>query len=465
MNAEIINIGDELLIGQVVNTNCSYMAKVLNASGINVNYISVISDNKNDIAQSVLLALQRSDSVLITGGLGPTKDDVTKHCLNELFGGRLIEDKQVSEHVRKFFEARNLPYTDTNRSQAFVPDCCQVIFNSVGTAPGMVFNSKDCRQFNNSCGKQSIGKLVISMPGVPFEMQKMMNSVTKILLEHYKPQTIIHRTVSVSGIGESFLSDRLEEFEMYIQHLNGRQVTTDNGRIKSEGSKIESKSSNVGLDSDKNLPHYSLAYLPEAGIIKLRLSVHRGQVVQQEFDMLFNRLKEEIKEFIIGEEDQDIATVLGRELKTLGRTLATAESCTGGNIAHRITLVAGASSYFKGAVVSYCNEIKNRVLCVNQSTLDDFGAVSMQTAKEMSENVLRLYDTDYAISATGLAGPDSDGTDNEIGTVYIGIASKNGETIVKKTCYKTTRANFIDRVTNFALFELLKKIQNSDKEI
>lgn len=416
MNIEIINIGDELLIGQVINTNCSYIAKMLNNVGINVKYISVINDNSEEIKKSVNLALNRADGVIITGGLGPTKDDMTKYCLNEMFGGKLVEKKQVNQHVKKFFEARNLPYTNTNHSQAMVSDCCQIIFNPVGTAPGMVFNS------NN--------KLVISMPGVPFEMERMMNSVVPILLEHYKPETIIHKSVLLSGISESFLSDRLCGVENHLKQINASQ----------------------------NEMQYSLAYLPSAGTIKLRLSLHGGerQKAQEEFDLLYCQLKKEIEELIISEDDKNIAQIIGEILKSRKQTLSVAESCTGGNISHTITLNSGASSYFKGGVVSYCNEIKTNVLQVKQQTLDCFTAVSEQTAKEMAEGVLKLYDTDFAISTTGLAGPDSDGTNAEIGMVYIGIAAKNRDTIVKKTCFKTSRTNFIDRVTNLALFSLLE---------
>ncbi|MGP1514356.1 MAG: CinA family nicotinamide mononucleotide deamidase-related protein [Bacteroidales bacterium] len=419
MNVEIINIGDELLIGQVVNTNASYIAKILNSVGIAVKYITVISDDTEQIRQSVIEALNRVDCVLITGGLGPTKDDVTKYCLNELFGGKLVENRNVSKHIKKIFEIRNLPYTNTNRSQSFIPDCCKVIFNSIGTAPGMVFN-KD-------------GKLVVCMPGVPFEMEQMMEEVVPMLLQKYKTEPIIHRTIMLTGISESFLSDKLGRFEKYLVELNRRRKDC----------------------------RYTLAYLPCSGIMKLRFSVYgaNGTEVQREYDRAYKRLRDEIREYIIANEDKDIAQILGDRLISLHQTLAIAESCTGGNIAHQITLSPGASLYFKGGVVSYCNEAKIKVLGIEQKILNSLGAVNENVAKQMAEGVLHLYDTDFAISTTGIAGPETDGSLTQVGTVYIAIASQNKATVVERFCLPTNRSNFIDCVTNIALSILLKKIQ------
>lgn len=418
MNIEIINIGDELLIGQVVNTNCSYMAKVLNNNGMNVSFVSTINDNPTKIEESVLLALQRTDCVLITGGLGPTKDDMTKHCLCKMFGGKLILNEQVSKHVEQFFLSRNLPYTDTNKEQALVPDCCQVIFNPIGTAPGMVFEK------NN--------KLVISMPGVPFEMQNMMNDVIPILIDHYKTETIIHHSIMVAGISESFLSDRLEQFE-------------------------------ASLDKKD----YSLAYLPKGGIITLRLSYHSHSKLskeenakkKEEFNQKYQSLKLYISEYLVSEDDKTIAAVVGEQLLKKHLTLSTAESCTGGNIAHQLTLISGASAYFKGSIVSYCNEIKHKILGVKQETLDTYSAVSEQTAKEMALGAIKTLNTDYSIATTGLAGPNGDGSATEVGTVYIAIANSNGDVAVHKTIYHTSRENFIDRTTNQALFFLLEVLR------
>ncbi|MBO6117280.1 MAG: CinA family nicotinamide mononucleotide deamidase-related protein [Bacteroidales bacterium] len=436
MNVEIINIGDELLIGQVVNTNSAYMSKVLNDAGIEVKYVTVIGDNPDMIKESIVTALQRTDGVLITGGLGPTKDDMTKNCLNEMFGGTMVKNTQVDQHLQKYFLSRNLPYTSTNQSQALVPDCCQVIFNNVGTAPGMVFNSKSLNQSVISVAEaEDKGKLIISMPGVPFEMKEMMQRVTEILQKHYSVEAVVHKTLSVGGIGESFLSDKLEEFERRMAEINA---------------------------NDKSVC-FKLAYLPDAGIIKLRLSAYgkENKKTEEKAEELFNSLKLILEDYLIACGEDNIAYVIGEELKSRHQTVATAESCTGGNIAHVITSNPGASSYFKGSVVSYCNEIKSIVLNVKKETLDIYGAVSADTAKQMATGALQLLNTDYAVAATGLAGPDTDGSDNETGTVYIAIAQKNKDVTVFKNCYKTTRQNFIDRTTHFALFELLKIIRKN----
>ncbi|MBQ9253381.1 MAG: CinA family nicotinamide mononucleotide deamidase-related protein [Bacteroidales bacterium] len=433
MNVEIINIGDELLIGQVVNTNCSYMSKKLEEFGIKTKYVTVIEDNSEDIKQSILLALQRADCVLITGGLGPTKDDVTKYCLNELFGGNLVENKQVSLHVQQIFEKRGLPYTETNHSQAFVPDCCEVIFNEVGTAPGMIFNTNNS---NLSPNLRNTNKLVISMPGVPFEMEKMMEKVIPILIKHYKPETIIHKHLLLSGIGESFLSDKLVPFEKEIQKLN----------------------------SSENQQHFTLAYLPNGGLIKLRLSVYCGEFEKSNkiINQLYTDLKSRTKEFIISDNDKNIAQVIGELLLSKNQTLTTAESCTGGNIAHQITINSGASSYFKGSVVSYCNEIKNTVLQVPNYMLEEFGAVSEQTVIQMCKGALKLMNTDYAVSVSGLAGPNGDGTPTPVGTVCVCVMNKKGKYLTNNSCYNTTRQNFIDRATNLALFQLLTLLREDN---
>ena len=418
MDTEIINIGDELLIGQVINTNASFISKKLNAIGANIKYITTIGDDEKIIQQSLDIALKRADCVIITGGLGPTKDDMTKHTLNKIFGGKLIENKEVTKHVKHFFEVRNLLFTETNHSQSFVPDCCQIIFNFIGTAPGMVFEKDN--------------KLIFSLPGVPYEMQNMMEEVCKIILQHYSIETIIHKTLVVSGIAESFLSDKLEEFEKNIYSIN--------------------KNSNT---------HYSLAYLPNAGLIKLRISAKGGDKdnAKKQVDDFANKLRNILEDKIIGQDEDNLACVIGRLLKEKNLTLSTAESCTGGNIAHEITLVSGASEYFKGSVVSYCNEIKNKVLQVNEKDLKTYGTVSETIAKQMAINACKNMNTDYAIATTGLAGPNGDGTNIPIGTVYIAVANKKGDVRVEKSCFLTSRANFIDRTTNQALFLLLKLLQ------
>lgn len=412
MKVEIINIGDELLIGQVVNTNCSYMSKLLNRNGFLVSRVSVVADDKQAIKDILSEAMQRVDIVLLTGGLGPTKDDITKVCLTEIFGGELKENAAISRHVEHFFASRNLPYTSTNRSQAFIPTSCTPIFNSVGTAPGMLFE-KD-------------GKTVISMPGVPFEMQNMMNDVLDLLLKRYNPQTIIDKNLVVAGISESFLSDKLEGFE---KTLNKERV--------------------------------SLAYLPNGGMIRLRLSLHGGE--RKDGERIMNKLIEELKsivgEFLVGEDDDNLATIINKVLIGKQSTLAVAESCTGGNLAHQITLVSGASNCFKGGIVAYNNDIKHSVLGVEEEILNKYHAVSKETVIAMAKGTLQLMNSDYAIATSGLAGPNSDGTDVPVGTIWLCAMKKNGEYKTHTTCYHTTRENFVDRVTNDAFFLLLNLIK------
>lgn len=412
MKVEIINIGDELLIGQVVNTNCSYISKLLNRNGFLVSRVSVVADDKQAIKDILSEAMQRVDIVLLTGGLGPTKDDITKVCLTEIFGGELKENAAISRHVEHFFASRNLPYTSTNRSQAFIPTSCTPIFNSVGTAPGMLFE-KD-------------GKAVISMPGVPFEMQNMMNDVLDLLLKRYNPQTIIDKNLVVAGISESFLSDKLEGFE---KGLNKERV--------------------------------SLAYLPSGGMIRLRLSLHGGEREEGEGTMhkLIEELKSIVGEYLVGEDDDNLSTIINKVLLQEKSTLAVAESCTGGNLAHQITLVSGASNCFKGGVVAYNNDIKHSVLGVEEETLNRYHAVSKQTVIAMAKGTLQLMDSDYAIATSGLAGPNSDGTNVPVGTIWLCAMKKNGEYKTHTTCYHTTRENFIDRVTNDAFFLLLNLIK------
>lgn len=412
MKVEIINIGDELLIGQVVNTNCSYMSKLLNRNGFLVSRVSVVADDKQAIKDILSEAMQRVDIVLLTGGLGPTKDDITKVCLTEIFGGELKENAAISRHVEHFFASRNLPYTSTNRSQAFIPTSCTPIFNSVGTAPGMLFE-KD-------------GKTVISMPGVPFEMQNMMNDVLDLLLKRYNPQTIIDKNLVVAGISESFLSDKLEGFE---KGLNKERV--------------------------------SLAYLPSGGMIRLRLSLHGGERKEGEGTMhkLIEELKSIVGEYLVGEDDDNLSTIINKVLLQEKSTLAVAESCTGGNLAHQITLVSGASNCFKGGVVAYNNDIKHSVLGVEEETLNRYHAVSKQTVIAMAKGTLQLMNSDYAIATSGLAGPNSDGTNVPVGTIWLCVMNKKGEYKTHTTCYHTTRENFVDRVTNDAFFLLLNLIK------
>ncbi|MFA6200041.1 MAG: competence/damage-inducible protein A [Bacteroidales bacterium] len=412
MNIEIISIGDELLIGQVVNTNASFMAQELNKVGLNVNRITTIADDAQEIESSVLVALNNSDCVLITGGLGPTKDDITKYTLAKLFDSNMIENKDVLENIRNIFNHRNYILTPTNRLQAQVPEKCKVIENLVGTAPGMCFEKDN--------------KLVVSMPGVPFEMKEMMTKhVIPILLSHYKPSAIFHKTIITQGVGESFLSDMIEEFEVA-------------------------------------LPKYiKLAYLPAPNMLRLRLSA-RGEdqkAIKQELDNQVNKLMPLIEDYFIGFDEGDLSLLLAKLLLEKGKTLATAESCTGGNIAHCITINAGSSNYFKGSVVAYLNETKINVLGVDEEAIKTNGAVSEQVAKQMAIGALKKMKTDYAIATTGIAGPTGGSEEKPIGTVWIAIANNKGECIASKHNFFSSRENFINRTTNECFAMLIRLIK------
>lgn len=407
---EIINIGDELLIGQVVNTNAADMAKMLNKAGFDVRKTSVIGDEAEIIRSSLQSAMQRAAVVLITGGLGPTKDDITKKVLAEEFDSSLIMNEQVRVHVERYFASKGLPFTPTNAEQALVPDKCLVVFNSVGTAPGMCFEKN--------------GKLVFSMPGVPFEMRTMMPEVIEIMKQHFKSEAVEYKTLLVSGIGESFLSDKLEGFEA-------------------------------------NLPKgISLAYLPKGGTIRLRLTA-KGADRNKVTDMLGKQtelLLASVKDYFMGFECDNLAETLGERLSENGKTVATAESCTGGNIAHLITLVAGSSRYYKGSVVSYANEVKEKVLGVRAGDLQQYGAVSEEVVKQMAEGVKRLLKTDYAIATSGIAGPSGGSDEKPVGTVWIAVAGERG-CVAEKFLFNTTRDNFIERTSNQAILMLLHQMR------
>lgn len=407
---EIINIGDELLIGQVVNTNAADMAKMLNKAGFDVRKTSVIGDEAEIIRSSLQSAMQRAAVVLITGGLGPTKDDITKKVLAEEFDSSLIMNEQVRVHVERYFASKGLPFTPTNAEQALVPDKCRVVFNSVGTAPGMCFEKN--------------GKLVFSMPGVPFEMRTMMPEVIEIMKQHFKSEAVEYKTLLVSGIGESFLSDKLEGFEA-------------------------------------NLPKgISLAYLPKGGTIRLRLTA-KGADRNKVTDMLDKQtelLLASVKDYFMGFECDNLAETLGERLSENGKTVATAESCTGGNIAHLITLVAGSSRYYKGSVVSYANEVKEKVLGVRAGDLQQYGAVSEEVVKQMAEGVKKLLKTDYAIATSGIAGPSGGSDEKPVGTVWIAVAGERG-CVAEKFLFNTTRDNFIERTSNQAILMLLHQMR------
>jgi len=379
MTAEIISIGDELLIGQVVNTNASWISAELNKSGISVSRITAIGDNAEDINQALRTACEKNDIVLLTGGLGPTKDDKTKKILAAYFDSGMIFHEPTFERIKKLFKARNFDLTAINRQQAEIPEKCTPLPNVNGTAPGMWFEKN--------------GKVIVSMPGVPFEMQPMVtNEVIPRLQKKYKLPFIYHKTIMTHGMPESKLAERIKEIE-------------------------------------NNLPeHIKLAYLPQPGIVRLRLSASGPdkKKLEKEVNDYCRKFLEVIPELIFGYDDITLEEVVGQLLKEKNLTVSTAESCTGGYLAHLITSIPGSSEYYKGSVISYANEVKMQELHVSQADLDTHGAVSRQVVEQMAAGVRKKLGTDYSLSTSGIAGPDGGTEEKPVGTVWIALAGPNG---------------------------------------
>lgn len=404
MQVTIINIGDELLIGQVVNTNASTMSRMLTAAGMDVKKTLVVGDMYSDIWVAVDEALRDSDAVLVTGGLGPTKDDITKKLLCEYFDSELVESQMALDNVRRIFESRGYELTPVNRAQALVPKCCEVLNNDLGTAPCMWFSQES--------------KVLVSLPGVPFEMEWLMrNRVLPKLQETFKTDIITTKNILVQGIGESFLSDLIEPWELSLPE------------------------------------NIKLAYLPVAGLTKLRLTVHGS------YDpTILKGLYDLAGKYIVGEDCETLDELVHKTLTGRGLTLATAESCTGGNIARLLTAQAGASAYFKGGVVAYSNEVKECALGVKHSTLEAHGAVSEATVREMAEGVRTRLGADLAIATTGVAGPDGGTKEKPVGTVWIAVADATHTEAKLLQFGANRRQQNIDRSTNQAFAMLIRLI-------
>ena len=421
MKASIINIGDELLIGQVVNTNATYMSRALTASGISVIEVCTIGDAGDTIKESVRRCMEQSDVVLMTGGLGPTKDDITKETLCRMFGSELYENAEALANIERIFAQRGFPMTETNRRQAWVPRCCEMINNDLGTAPCMWFNVNGLQA--SPAHPSHTPQVLVSLPGVPFEMEYLIDKkIIPLLQERFNLGTIVCKNLLVQGIGESFLSDRLEEVEASLP------------------------------------PHIKLAYLPQAGMIKLRITgvcPDGSSNLTKEVEQVSEQIRAAAGDFIIGEDHESLAEEVACCMKHKGLTLASAESCTGGQIAARLTALPGASDYFKGGIVSYCNEAKAGILGVNQSTLDTHTAVSEETVKEMAEGARRRLNSDYSVATTGVAGPSGGSDNTPVGTVWMAVATPE-KTITKKMRYNGRRQQVIDRAVNEVLAMLLR---------
>ena len=411
MNVTIVNIGDELLLGQVVNSNASTMGHMLTENGMEVVRTVVVGDDRRAIWQAIDSAMHKSDAVLVTGGLGPTKDDITKKLLCDYFHSELVESDVALDNVKRIFAVRGFELTPVNRAQALVPKCCQVLNNDVGTAPCMWFERE--------------GRVLVSLPGVPHEMEWLMqNRVLPKLKQTFHTDHIINKNILTQGIGESFLSDLIEPWELALPKC------------------------------------IRLAYLPVAGMTKLRLTARGAQAdgLHEAIDHAVKGLYQVAGQYIVGEDCETLAELVHKTLTERGLTLATAESCTGGTVASQLTAQAGASSYFRGGVVAYSNYVKEQALGVQHSTLLAHGAVSEETAREMAEGVRTRLGADLAIATTGIAGPDGGTPEKPVGTVWIAVADASHTVAQLLSFPGRRRQQNIDRTVNQAFSMLIHMI-------
>ncbi len=410
MQATIITIGDEILIGQIVDTNSVSISRHLNRAGIVVRERVSIGDEREEILSTLRRALVSSRVVILTGGLGPTKDDITKKTLAELFGCGMRYDEQVAVHVEQLLAARGVAFNALNRGQAEVPTACQVLFNAHGTAPGMWFERD--------------GQVVISLPGVPFEMEHLMEDlVMPRLKKRFALRSIVHRTLVTAGLAESILAERIEAWEEALP------------------------------------PYLKLAYLPNPGQVRLRLSAYEveGEEVSREIESQFAALRRLIPDYVVGFEGASVEGLLHEELIRRGLTLATAESCTGGAVAATFTAQPGASAYFLGGVVAYQNEVKERVLGVSGDSLREYGAVSEAVVRQMAEGVRRLTGADYAVATSGIAGPSGGTPEKPVGTVWMAVAGPGRTVACCRQC-GTDRGQIIKRSTALLLQMLREEL-------
>jgi len=408
INAIILTIGDELLNGQTINTNQAWLAQQMNIAGIQVIRMLTVSDEEEDIISSVKEVVEQADIVLVTGGLGPTSDDRTRDCLCKVFGSELVYDQKVYDNIVSLYSRRGLPMFPEAEELARVPHNCMPVYNTTGTAPGMLFLRE--------------GKLLASMPGVPYEMEAMMgNTVLPYIRENFNAGYIAHKHILTAGVGETILAGKIGNLE-------------------------------------KSLPDgITLAYLPSLGKVKLRLTARGDEqaAVQDTLEAFWPKIAQSVKEHIYGYDEDIFESVIGSKLLEKGLWLGTAESCTGGNIAHAITAVPGSSRYFRGSVVSYDNAVKKVVLGVKEESLQTFGAVSEQVVAEMLLGALGVLGCDIALSISGIAGPDGGTPEKPVGTVIIGVGSKEKQ-VIKKYQLMNHRQRNIELSTVIALVMLWK---------
>jgi len=375
INAQVITIGDEILYGQINDTNSQWICSHLDELGIKIVRKVTVGDIESHILESLASAEKKADLILITGGLGPTNDDLTKPCLAKYFDSEMVMNEKALEQLKAFFDQRGFELNELNRKQAELPDKCEMISNDMGTAPGMWFEKN--------------GKVFISMPGVPHEMKNMMdNSILPKIKKYFDPPQIIHKVIKTAGIGESWLAEKIKEWE-------------------------------------NSLPgHIKLAYLPSPGIVKLRLTATGKErtAMQNDINDEITRLKSYAGKYIFGYDDETLEEAIGKILKSKNESLAVAESCTGGFFAHQITSIPGSSDYFKGGIIAYSDDVKITQLGIKPETLEKFGAVSEETVCEMANRVREKYGADIGVATTGVAGPGGGTPEKPIGTVWIAYA-------------------------------------------
>ncbi len=411
MTAEIITIGDEILIGQIIDTNSAYISKELNKIGVSVHQITSIQDERDHILKTLKEASQRADVVILTGGLGPTKDDITKKCLCEFFDDKLVRNEKVLKHIEYLFDKYiDTPISDLNRDQALLPSKATALHNEYGTAAGMWF--------------QENGKVFVSMPGVPYEMRGLMErEVIPRLMQNYSRPVILHKTVITYGLGESAIAEKIETWETELP--------------------VDIK----------------LAYLPNLGRVRLRLSAkgNNEESLKNRIDEQISKLHQIIGDIIFGYEDDDpIEVIISKMLVEKNWTLSTAESCTGGRLASKFTKAPGSSASFKGSAVCYATQSKTDLLGVPEDLINKYSVVSGEVAKAMAAGAMEKFHTDFAISTTGNAGPSKGDSDEELGTVYIGIGTPNGV-----TAYKFNFGNHREKVIGKSVNKAMNLLQES----
>tara|TARA_B100000959_G_scaffold279847_1_gene340675 strand:+ start:133 stop:1383 length:1251 start_codon:yes stop_codon:yes gene_type:complete len=408
ITCHIITIGDEILYGHILDTNSKWLSQKIIDLGITVSKKTSIGDNNSDINYNIKKSISNYNLTIITGGLGPTNDDITKNCLNNIFDGNLVYDKKTFNHIKKIFKERNFDFTQKNKDQALVPNNCKVLFNQFGTAPGMAFEKNE--------------NILISLPGVPFEMKSLFeNGCINLIKKKFTLPFIYHRMIKTVGIGESWLSDKISNWENNL---------------------------------DKDL---SLAYLPSIGRVKLRLT-GKGDDISK----LKVKVKKEeknlvslINKYIYGYDNDELENVIGNFLTKTNKTISVAESCTGGNISSLITSVPGSSKYFTGGIVAYSNEIKINSLGIDQDTLNKYGAVSKEVAEQMAKNIRIRFNSSIGISSTGIAGPSGGTKEKPVGTIWIAFSDK--EKTISKKLILTKRRDVNTVLTTINSLNLLRK--------